>query len=86
MVTEDSIKIVIGENKMPVYKMAYRDGDTPETSKLHMILYFCEAKDRIEADKIFSANFGPKWVLAGPTKVDTDKVPPSANFVSMPTS
>jgi hypothetical protein len=86
MVTEDSIKIVIGENKMPVYKMAYRDGDNPETSKLHMILYFCEAKDRIEADKIFTANFGPKWVLAGPILVESNKVPQDAKFVTMPTS
>lgn len=71
---------------MPIYKMAYRDGDNPETSKLHVNVYFCEAETKKEALKIFETNLGYKWVLAGPIGVDADKVPSDATFVTMPNS
>lgn len=55
---------------MAVYKMIYRDGENPETSTLHVVNKFVEADSRNSAAKIFDDLFGPKWVVAGPIKVD----------------
>ncbi len=55
---------------MAVYKMIYRDGENPETSTLHVITKYVEAESRNAAQKRFDDLFGPKWVVAGPIKID----------------
>jgi hypothetical protein len=68
---------------MAVYKMILRDGENPDTSKLHVIAYFCNAETKLEAAKLFDDKFGPKWNVAGPTKIeDESSIPGDANFIN----
>jgi NADH:ubiquinone oxidoreductase subunit B-like Fe-S oxidoreductase len=61
---------VKGEFTMPTYKMIFRDAENPNTSDLHIIEDFCEAKTREEARQIFEDRHGVKYVVAGPIKVE----------------
>jgi hypothetical protein len=66
---------------MPIYQGIYRDGDNPNTHKLHVYRVFCEANSRQDADDIFYSNHGPKWVVAGAQKVlDESTVPEDTVF------
>lgn len=68
---------------MAVYKMILRDGENPDTSKLHVLDYYCNADTKNQAAEIFDKNFGQKWNVAGPLKIDDlTKVPETATFVS----
>jgi hypothetical protein len=67
---------------MPVYKVVLRDGDNPDTSKLHAIEKYCYANSRNEASEIFLEVDSPRWHLAGPLKIDEDKVPEGATFIN----
>jgi hypothetical protein len=55
---------------MPTYKMILRDAENPETSELHVVEVRCEAKNREEAQKKFDEQYGSKYVVAGPIKVE----------------
>ena len=67
---------------MAVYKMIYRDGDNQATSDLHVVEKFCQADTKTQATKIFDDLFGPKWVVAGPLKLEPEKVPENVEFVN----
>lgn len=68
---------------MPYYKMILRDGDNPATSALHVTAQYCEASSRSEASKIFESNFGTKYVVAGPAKVEDDQLPEGTVLVTL---
>ena len=68
---------------MAVYKMILRDGENDATSKLHVTEHYCNANTKNEAAKIFDDKFGPKWVVAGPLKIeDPAKIPQDADFIN----
>ena len=67
---------------MNIYKLVLRDGDNPNTSALHVITKFCYAPTRNEASAIFNAVDGPRYVVAGPLKVEENAVPQGAVFVN----
>lgn len=68
---------------MAVYKMILRDGDNPDTSNLHVIQHYCNASGKTEAARLFEEKFGPKWVVAGPLKIDDEStIPEDANFIN----
>ena len=69
---------------MFIYKIVLRDGDNPNTSTLHIIEKFCYANTRNEASAIFDAAHGPRYHVAGPLKVEENKVPEGAVFLNQP--
>lgn len=68
---------------MAYYKMILRDGDNPATSALHITAHYCEASSRAEASLVFESNFGPKYVVAGPIKVEEDQLPEGTVLVTL---
>jgi hypothetical protein len=55
---------------MPTYKIILRDAENPTTSELHVIEDYCEAPNRTEAQKIFEERHGPRYIVAGPLKIE----------------
>jgi hypothetical protein len=67
---------------MSIYKVILRDGDNPDTSKLHVVEKYCYANTRNEAAAVFDAVDGPRWHVAGPLKVEESAVPAGAVFLN----
>jgi len=67
---------------MSIYKVILRDGDNPDTSKLHVVEKYCYANTRNEAAAVFDAVDGPKYHVAGPLKIEESAVPEGAVFVN----
>ena len=67
---------------MPVYKVVLRDALNPDTSKLHVIEKYCYAESRNKASEIFHEVDGPTHHVAGPLRVEEDRVPAGAVFLN----
>jgi len=67
---------------MSIYKVTSRDGSNPDTSSLHVINKYCYANTRTEASTIFDTIEGPKYHVAGPSKIEESAVPEGAIFIN----